>query len=458
MSDAPRTPPGAGLARSSLPPIERMIGYASLGRRFESVYAFISRIMVANQLNQAEANATIPEELAHAALRADYHFLPDAVAWLVARGVDPEAAACRVDPREWEPLPGFNSVPPERLRICTKCLELQFHTWAWSSDTVAHCALHDVPLTDQCPKCSVNLLPKGQTLRKSAFHCPRGCTLSAAPFGGLGGAASEPGAKLLEDQLTWVRTVRATVAVRAGPAHTAYPPYLTIANLRSPPLPSAGLTNAVLAAMEAAGAGLPERLGWHTPDPGVWRVEVVPWQLAITEIPAERLEHARRSIRRTSYVTHLPILDLAVFRDWFDRTPGVHPWIDLEKLVMVSGDVVSIPVPSHVLIGNELHALRQLLARQAPPDMAASIYQEVLFDILVGAVDRTLQLDRRRPTGEALWTAERLDAVLEAKGKLWRLTAKSFGAPESSGAWVDYQEPAELGMGYIYIANRRQRL
>lgn len=449
---------GRGPALSGLAPIERMIGYASTGRQFESAYAFVCRIIHANQLNEAEARATLPESMVRAAFGADRQGLEGAMQWLVEHGADETTTPSRVDARVWEPLPGFNSIAPEHLRVCTKCLELQFHTWAWSSDTVAECPVHRVALTEKCPKCGVTLLPKGPSLKKSAFQCPRGCALSGDPFRGLGGIANEPGARWLAQQWAWVAAIQDALAIKAGLAHVAYPPYLAVASLRTPPLPSRGLTTAVLYAMHQAGAAVPPPLAWQTTDPGAWQVSVTPWHARSGGVSEERLEHARRSIRRTAYVTHLPLLDQSAFRRWFDATPDVHPWIDLEKLVMLSGDVVCIPVPSHLVIGNEVRALRQLLARHSPVDIAASIYQDVLFEVLLNAVDRRLQLDLRRPTAEPLWTAERADAVLEARGQMWRVAARSVAKPEASAAWADYQEPAELGVGYVYVSDRRRRL
>jgi len=455
--DLNQRPPGDSAAwATSLPPIERMIGYQSIQRSFESIYAFVSRIIVANQLNQTESQKTIPQALSKAAFGVGQQDIPGAIAWLAEHGVSPEAARRRVDPRVWEPLPGFNSVAPECLRICPCCMELQFHTWAWSSDLISRCPVHEVPLTQSCPACGVRLLAKGSTLRKSAFCCPRECMLSAAIFGGLG-TANEPGAPLLAQQFRWVTQVRNIVSVQVGLAHVAYPPYLAIANLRTPPQPSSGLTAAVLEQMSRVGVDLPRLLPWHDMNPHSWRVRVAPWNAALSGVPPERIEHARRSIRRTAYVTQLPIFDLASFRTWYDRTPAMWPWINLETLVLVSGDIVSISVESHLLIANELHALRQLLARHNPVDLAASVYQDVLFEILVFAVKRRAQLDCLQPSGEILCIAERVDAVLLAAGQFWKIVAQSLAAPADSDSWREYQEPAELGGGYVYLSNRSRR-
>jgi len=446
--------PPASPTQLKVPALEQMIGYASIERRFESLYSFVARIIRANQLTEAEVRSAIPDVLLTAAFAVDGRDRSEASAWLEARGVPEAAIRARLGVEAWEPLPGFNSVAPEHLRICPACFTNKFHSFAWHCDTVARCPLHAVPLTQACPNCATPLLRRGASPRKSAFTCPRNCVLEGDKFKGLGGAQGEPGAAELARQLDWAQGIRQRIRVVAGPAHVALPPYLAVTTLRMPPLPSMGLATSVVASV----LGTAETtFAWHDPPSPTWSVDVVDF-VAPAAPPTEAfLDHVRRSIRRTSYRTHLPIVDLAEFRAWFDRTPQVQPWIELEKLVMVSGEVVSIPVPSHLLTANEINGLRMLLSRDYAPAVCAGMYTAVLFEVIENAVDRRLQLDGKRCAGSAVRAAERVDALLEVDGVHRRLKAHTYASGETLTLWRGYQEPAELGGGYIYVGDPRDR-
>lgn len=194
-------------------------------------------------------------------------------------------------------------------------------------------------------------------------------------------------------------------------------------------------------------------LPWHAVPGDHWRVEIFDFEPAKAAPSPAFLEHVRRSIRRTARRTHLPLVDLSQFRAWFDRTQIVQPWIELDKLRMVSGDVVSIPVPSHLLTANEINALRIVLSRDYSPEVCAGMYSSVLFEILADAVERRLQLDGRKPAGPRSRAAERVDALLRVDGVLRRVRAESFAREDTLALWRGYQEPAELGGGYVYIGD-----
>jgi len=405
-------PHDTSTATSAWSSCESLLGYAAVDRKHESIYALISRMMIANHLNESESRALIPDQLSKAALYADRAYCSDAVSWLTDRGVSPAHALSRVDPQSWECLPGFNSVPQSKLRICEICFGSQFHTWAWSSDVMSKCPLHGCELQETCPKCRVGLLRKGRTLRRSAFTCPRSCALATGPLSGLGSSLNELGAEQLEQHKRWIETVRQAVRIDFGPTHIAYPTYLEVAPYRASPTISSGLTMATLKQIEGGGAKVPAPLPWHDDSTSHWQVTITPWSPSIEPLPKDVIAKAKNAIYRDAYTTTLPILDVAHAADFFRSKPTLSTIAKPDNEAVTSGAFPCIRFPSKLLVANEIHALYRALSNDVPCKISGSNYQEMMLDLVEVATGRMDAIERGHAEFPQLAVAERVDALL----------------------------------------------
>ena len=166
------------------PPLERLIGFDTLSRPLESWYAFVSRLIRANLLNDVDIRKQLPADWVRCAFAP--HEVQTSDLAVPAPYIDrlPDVAL-KLRPITWQPFPELSSAPPECLRGCPRCLEAGYHSYAMQGDAIARCPVHDEELVHRCPHCDTQLLWQARTPGLSAFQCPAGCPLLEGVHSGL---------------------------------------------------------------------------------------------------------------------------------------------------------------------------------------------------------------------------------------------------------------------------------
>ena len=121
------------------PPLERLIGFDTLSRPLESWYAFVSRLIRANLLNDVDIRKQLPADWVRCAFAP--HEVQTSDLAVPAPYIDrlPDVAL-KLRPITWQPFPELSSAPPECLRGCPRCLEAGYHSYAMQGDAIARCS------------------------------------------------------------------------------------------------------------------------------------------------------------------------------------------------------------------------------------------------------------------------------------------------------------------------------
>lgn len=435
------------------PPVERLIGFDTLDRPLESWYAFVSRLIRANLLNDVDIRRHLPVDWVR------WAFAPHDVQANDLAAPDPYIAVLpglelKLRPMAWQPFPELSSAPPECLRGCPRCLAAGYHSYAWQGDLIARCPVHDDALVHRCPHCDTQLLWQARSPRLSAFHCPAGCALLEGVHSGLYVPHEGQITTALQEHWAWTQAVREAITLASGPVHIAYPPYLSIAPLRMPPLPSKGLLPTLLDTLQARNVALPVFAPYHEQSHGRWIMEIEPWTWNEAETRDEaQLEAYRRAFRRGAYRTHVPLPNRAIFDRWLAGSESIHGrWHD--GSVEEGSLCTTFAFPSYLVTNNELTALRRLLARGSNPGLACAHYQQVLIELLEHARLRRIALDQLQEPSPHVTVAERFDVIVRAPTGHWRVSGCTQGEDESHSTWRDFREPAEMASGIIYVMRR----
>ena len=435
------------------PLLERLIGFDTLSRPLESWYAFVGRLIRANLLNDVDIRHQLPADWVR------WAFAPHAVQTsdLAAPGADIKGLPdpqLKLRPVAWHPFPDLSSTPPECLRGCPQCLQAGYHSYALQGDLIARCPVHDEALVYRCPHCDTPLLWQARSPGLSAFHCPAGCPLLEGVHSGLHVPHEAQITAALQEHLAWIQALRQAIAVVSGPVHIAYPPYLAVAPLRTPPLPSKGLLPALLHALQATGLALPTFAPYHEQSHGRWTVAVQAWTWNQAEIADEdQLERYRRAFRRGAYRTYVPLASRAAFDHWLVASESAHGrWHD--GAVEEGSLCATFVLPSYLVTNNELTALRRLLARGSDTGLACAHYQHALIELLEHARVRRIALDALEKPSPHVTVAEAFDAIVRTATGYWRVSGRTKGDDESRSAWRDFREPAEMASGIIHVMRR----
>lgn len=435
------------------PPIERLIGFDTMHRPLESWYGFIGRLIRANLLNDLDVRQQLPAHWVR------WAFAPHEVHADDLPAIGPYFdgllnSELKLRPVEWQPFPELSSTPHECLRGCPRCLEAGYHSYAFQGDLIAQCPVHEAALVHRCPHCDTQLLWHTRSPSFSAFRCPTGCILLEGTHSGLHVPFESAITAALQQHLAWTKTLRETLMVASGPVHIAYPPYIAVGPLRTPPLPSKGLLPAMLHALQAKGVAFPAFNAFHEQSHGQWAVEVNPWIWSDTvNRDEEQLEGYRRAFRRGAYRTHVPITDRENFERWLVKNESEHKrWHDSN---LEEGNCCAVfSLPSYMLTNNELMALRRLLSRGTAPDLASAHYQRLLTELLEHARLRRFALDILREPSPHVTVAEAFDAIVKTQAGYWHVSGRTRGDDESRRAWQDFREPAEMASGIIHVARK----
>lgn len=433
--------------------LEELIGFETIHRPFESWYAFIGRLIRANQLGDAEIRQKLPSEWVrwatapHALEVCDFGSL---------NAVDQQLpdSEYKIRLTAWHPFPELCSTPPECLRGCPRCLATGFHSYATQGDLIERCPVHDEALTHRCPHCGTPLLWQGRSPGLCALQCPSGCPLIEGVQSGLYVPDEEQLAEAFLEHLRWTEELEGAISFLSGPAHIASPPYFSIAQLRTPPLPTKGLLPALLKALQPTGLALPAFAAYHQQSLGRWTLSVKQWAFnEPSERDQEHLDAYRRSFRRGAYQTNVPLPNRSAFEKWLNASEAMHGnWH--KGSIQESRLCATFMLPSYLVTNNELTALRRLLSRQSKPGLACAHYQELLVELLEQARRRRLALDALEIPSPNLTVAEAFDAIVSTASGQWRVSGHTRGDDKSRHTWRDFREPAEMDGGMIHITKR----
>lgn len=296
------------------------------------------------------------------------------------------------------------------------------------------------------------MLWRSRSARESAFQCPRGCPLLAGLHVGLG-REDELLVCELARHLEWTAQARKSFRFVSGPAHVAYPPYLAIFPLRTPPLPSPGLYPGLRDLLLASGEDVPAPLAFHDRSHGGWQMEVQPWHWKeTTELSESDLELMRRSFRRGAYKTQVPVADLRHLQEKISTLPFARILNAGEG--RIESDQRTFLFPSYLITNNEFAALRRILVRGVAADLACAHYQEFLIELLGAALSRREALDRLKEPSKQLTMAERFEGIVRTENHYWKVRGHTYADEKSQETWSDLREPAEMSQGLIYVTRR----
>lgn len=435
------------------PPLERLIGFDTIRRPFESWYAFVARLIRANLLTDVEIRRQVPPDWVRWAFAPD-SVLPGDLATLGPYFRQLSKPEIKIRPGAWQPFPELSSSPPECLRICPRCIGDGYHSYAWQGDLIARCPVHHEPLTHHCPHCATQLLWQSRSPGLSAFQCPAGCLLLDGIHSGLYVPDELAITQALQEHWQWTQSLSAAITFVSGPMHIAYPPYLASAPLRMPPLPSKGLLPALMHALQSSGVTMPGFKPYHEQSRGHWTIEAKSWTWKESEPSTEyQLETYRRAFRRGAYRTHVPIATRAPIDAWLAASESAHGrWHGGE--VEEGEHCSTLVLPSYLVTNNELTGLRRLLARGRDPELACAHYLQALVDLLEHARQRRIALDKLDHPSPHITVAESVDAIVRTAEGYWRLSGFTRGEDDSRASWLDYREPAEIAGGMIHIMRR----
>ena len=434
--------------------LPHLIGFDTLDRPHESWYAFVARLIRANLLNQFDVRHQLPSEWVHSAFSpGEVPLAPliESIKRYEPRVVDWED---KLSPEVWVLFPDLCNAPPECLRCCPSCLGEGFHSYAMQGDLVARCPVHDEALIHACPHCGVPLVWRAQTAAASAFQCPAGCVLMDTLWSGLDLPDHNHMTEALRAHKTYVGRFREIVTFVSGPLYVAYPPYLVVAPLRMPRLPSIGLIAALRESIATISQSLPPTLFFHAITHGDWVFEIARWkECERSSTAAHQLKAMRRLFRRGVYQTKIPIVNRAKIDGWLtDVQARYGKWGDAVLLEDDGGWV--LVMASYRLINNELAALRRILARDLDPFIALVHYEDYLIRTLEDSLIRRAALDRVATPCLALQQTESFEGILAIDSGFWLVKARTQGNSLGQAAWEEFREPAELRKGEIHVTAR----
>ena len=435
-------------------PLERLIGFDTFKRPLESWYAFVSRLIRTNLLSDIEIRQYLPADWIRWAFAPHEVQASDLTSLDLYVGALPDVEL-KLQPVAWQPFPELSSAPPECLRGCPRCLQEGYHSYAMQGDLIARCPVHDEALVHRCPHCDTQLLWHTRSPGRSAFHCPAGCLLLEGTHSGLHMPHEEQMTTALQEHLAWTQALREVVSFVSGPVHIAYPPYLAVASLRTPPLPSSGLLPALLHAMTAVRLAVPPFACYHEQSQGRWAIKVMPWTWNRADTPVEdQVDNYRRAFRRGAYRTYVPLVNPEVFEQWLANSEAANGNWHGGGVEEGNGCTI-FGLPSYFVTNSELIALRRLLARgNSNPGLACAHYAQVLTELLEHARLRRIALDRLEEPSPHVTVAENFDAIVLTDRGYWRVCGRTQGDELSRTTWRDFREPAEIAAGIIHVMRR----
>ena len=424
---------------ASLAGLQNLIGFHTIARRHESLYAFVARLIRSNLLSERETREILPKSWALSAFAPDDDEVPSpledfrAAIPLDARGGEQHKLS--IDP--WILLPSIAKASKRRLRGCAACFEAGHHSYAFQDSLLARCPQHGLALSDRCPHCSAPLWWRHSPMHQSAFRCPRGCDLMGGLHVGLDDDAFACLAEHLDRHLVLIENLRSRASFVSGPAHVIYPPRLADPELDDVARPADGLTGAILKAIRPHVRNFPKLGAHHDQASGDWRIEVRPIMYA-SETSAEEsnvLESKTRrmmaAFRRGTFRTELPLGDS--LDDALLARLGMHAMLAKDR------DMPQISVASYMLTTSEVSCLQRILS--AGHAAAHAHYDLALRATLEMAASRQDEREDGTRQRAALSIGETITGLIQTpKRLLWIQGNTAIPSHSADAAWASFSE------------------
>lgn len=423
--------------KSSLEDANRLIGFSTVSRRHESLYAFIARLVRSNLLSDRETRDLLPASWILRAFAPDDSEVPSPASDFLAAlplpvQVDVESKVS-IDP--WILFPTIAKASKRRLRGCPACFELGHHSYAFQDELLSRCPVHDLPLSDRCPHCAAPLWWRHRTIRESVFKCPRGCDLMSGLHAGLDDDVFEHLARHLDKHLAILKQLRSEAAFVSGPTHISYPPRLASTSYEDIYRPSPGLTGALLGAIRPYISGLSVLEQHYAQSDSAWAVKAQPLgPLPKFDQVEQQTKRMMVEFRRGTFRTELP-LSTSISQALIDKL-GMHAMLE------ETHNAPRISLASYMITTSEFNALQRILS--TGQDAAHTHYDMALHEILHTAVNRYVeQEDASRPR-KAIRIAETVSGLIQTPEQiLWIRGRALTQATEAEAAWKSFSDSTD---------------
>lgn len=414
--------------------LQNLIGFHTIARRHESLYAFVARLVRSNLLTDSEVRGLLPRSWILRAFAPDDDEVPNpATDFQVAL---PSTSECQVEHKvsidPWILFPSIARASKRRLRGCPNCFESGHHSYAFQDSLLSRCPVHRVPLSDRCPHCATPLWWRHSTIRESSFTCPRGCDLMGGLYAGLDDDDFDRLAKQLDKHVALVNQLRTDAPFVSGLTHISYPPRLADTNHEDTYRPGSGLAGALVSAARPYANHIPALEEHYEQANDSWEIQVQPLE-ALCEIDQveQKTRRMMAAFRRGAFRTELP-LSSPIDKALLDRL-GMH------AMLVDYRDAPQISVASYMLTTQEFNALQRILS--AGHAAAHTHYDLALRDILDVAVDRHAEREDSSLPREAMATAETVSGLMQTETQVLWIRGHSAKLSEAADvAWASFSE------------------
>lgn len=395
--------------------IQSLIGFYTLRRPYESLYASVSRLIRANLLNQLEVKRLLPATWITSAFHFNATGAREAVSSFstLAGARAPLSYRTQVAPWTFDAL----EHGPAGLRACRACLEEGFHSFAMQGELLGQCPKHGDSMTEHCWHCGAYLRFTGPDCVQHAFRCPRGCSLVIGNLGCLSDCYDRHMERELARVAWWMRAFRRTIDVESGLGHAIYPPMSDRVVLYESTTPSVGLTAALCRTLLVSGRTVLEPHPYLDVTDQSWRVRLEEFEpKAIAEPQGEWAPFDRQV-----YWTTIPVPSPRRLARWIERNQWEARFPN-EAPRLLETDRKGVMLPSYIVTNGEINALRSILTG-TDGRTASSHYQLALEHYLKAAYERRQALITTPADGKdpQLCVAERVDFLVRIHARLYRV-------------------------------------
>ncbi|HEY5803340.1 MAG TPA: hypothetical protein VIT90_06605 [Lysobacter sp.] len=395
--------------------IQSLIGFHTLRRPYESLYASVSRLIRANLLNQLEVKRLLPATWIESAFHFSATGAREAASSFSALAGARAPLSYRTQVAPWT----FDALEhgPAGLRACRACLEEGFHSFAMQGELLGQCPKHGGSMTEHCWHCGAFLRFSGPDCVQHAFRCPQGCSLVIGNLGCLSDCYDRHMERELARVAWWMRAFRRTIEVESGLGHAIYPPMSDRVALYESTTPSVGLTAALCRTLLVSGRTALEPHPYLDVTDQSWRLSVDEFEPDATPEPPEE----QAAFDRQAYWTTIPVPFPRRLARWIERNQWEERFPN-EAPRLLEADQKGAILPSCIVTNGEINALRSILT-WTDRRIVSSHYQVALERYLKAAYERrqSLAATPADPRDVQLSIAERVDFLVRIDARLYRV-------------------------------------
>lgn len=407
--------------------LHSLIGFHTIARRHESLYAFVARLVRSNLLYEREVWDLLPKSWVLSVFTSKDDdvdgLLTDFSRALPSVAAQDLQSKLSIDP--WLLFPSITDAAKRRLRGCPKCLALGYHSYAFHDSLLAACPLHQLPLSDRCPHCSTPLWWGYSGPRDSAFKCPRGCDLLTGLHSGLDDELFDQLAGHLDRHFALIGQLRAFMRFASGPVRAIHPHRLSDPDYYDGVRPLEGLVPAILAAVRHYVKDLPKLEAHYEQASNAWDIYVRPVEEHEIINPATQdTRQMMSAFRRGIYRTELP-LGSPIDADLLEK-------LDAFAMLVNDGVVPQISLESYVLTNADVHSLALILS--AGHDASYAHYDLALRDLLESIAVHFRRTEDGCTETSGLFVAESISGLLQTPMALLWIRAQVTRASQDAGA------------------------